>query len=177
MSRSSRRFRLEQVLRVRHLQQDIAAAAAGAASSRVVAARGAADSLMEQAATQSFADHGDANTFAAVVAARSASSSRYSEALAAVEEAEAHSRAAQADWAHAQGRAKGLERLAERHRTALTAADLKADQAVIDEAAGRARGLTAGIEGPASLGGRGTAEDLTDLTDRGDGADGEGSQR
>jgi len=163
MSRSSRRFRLEQVLRVRHLQRDIAAAAAGTAASRAVAARGAAESLLEEAATQSFADHGDANTFAAVVAARSASSSRYSEALAVVEEAEAASRAAQAEWAHAQGRAKGLDRLAERHRAALVTADLKADQAVLDEAAGRARGRTAGIEGPAALDGSGATAEGLDL--------------
>lgn len=148
----SRKFRLEQVLRVRHLQRDIAAAAAGAAAARTVAARTCSENILEEAAAQSFDNHGSPESFAAAVAARSASSARYQDALAALEEAEAEARAAQAVWAAAEGRAKGLQRLADRHEHARRAADLKADQAVIDEHAGRARGATTGVQGPAHPG-------------------------
>jgi flagellar protein FliJ len=132
-------FRLTSLLRVRSLQQDIAAAGAGSAAARAGAARRASAERQDELALSGFAAHGDARTFAAAVAARSASTHRYVESLALAGELDTRSAQARADWVAARRRTVPLEKLQERSDAADAVEDLRAEQAVLDEHGARTR--------------------------------------
>jgi hypothetical protein len=132
-------FRLAPLLRVRRLQADAAAAAAGAASARATAAQQtAAERRADLAATQA-PQVGDEWLFRATIAARSARSSMFTESLAFAAVQEEAAVGARGEWAEARRAVRTLERLEERHLAAQVAAQLAAEQLVLDEHAGRSR--------------------------------------
>ncbi len=136
----ARRFPLAGLLRLRHAEQDRAAAALAAANDRV---RDAADARI--AARRNLADAEDAQpirdaaTLSAVAAAR-ASTRGMLEALDAVETTRrAEAAEAQAAYSAARRAALGLEKLEGHHDREQAAADLRTEQDALDEIAARRR--------------------------------------
>ena len=134
-------FRLAGLLRFRRLQEDQAASALARANAnrRSHGARAAAFKG-ELAGTSSEVD--SAAALAAVSAARSASRSMLLELQGLGARLAAEADGAQEELLAAKSAASTLEKLAERHRQASSAAELAAEQHFLDElAAGRRTGL------------------------------------
>ncbi|PZE29789.1 MULTISPECIES: hypothetical protein [unclassified Curtobacterium] len=131
-----RRFALAGLLRLRHAQQDQAAAELAAANERL---RDAADARMAARRTldDPQAEVTDAAVLSAVAAARAATRGMLEE-LAGVE-ATRRAAADRARSAHHDARraAIGLEKLEQRHAERVAEEDLRAEQLVLDEIAAR----------------------------------------
>lgn len=134
----SRQFPLAGLLRLRRLEQDQAAAHLGAVNAQLRAVTARKDAALAESERLS-SEAADAASLRAIAAARSASSSLLAdlEALAALADADAER--AQHDLAAARARTLGLEKLEARHAAEAVAADLAAEQIVLDELSG-ARG-------------------------------------
>jgi len=135
-----RPFRLQNVARVRQMEEDQAAAEL---LRRREFRRGAdrrsaqAYSALEDLALPAEAD---VMRWQAAIAARVAASASAFEAATAAELAQSDELLAQGQWSAARRRATTIDKLAERHRLAEQAADNHAEQVVLDEvAAQRAR--------------------------------------
>lgn len=136
----ARKFPLAGLLRLRHAEQDRAAAGLATANERL---RDAADARV--AARRSLADQGDAQqigdaaTLSAVAAARAATRGMLEELDAVVQSRRAEADRAQDAYGTARRAALGLEKLEEQHTVAATAEELRAEQNALDEIAARSR--------------------------------------
>ncbi|MGN6404086.1 flagellar FliJ family protein [Sinomonas sp.] len=135
----SRQFPLAGLLRLRRLEQDQAAAHLGAVNAQLRAVTARKDAALAESERLS-SEAADAASLRAIAAARSASSSLLAdlEALAALADADAER--AQHDLAAARARTLGLEKLEARHAAEAAAAELAAEQNVLDELSGARRG-------------------------------------
>ncbi|MBM7801449.1 flagellar FliJ protein [Curtobacterium luteum] len=135
-----RKFPLAGLLRLRHAEQDRAAAGLAAANDRL---RDAADARVK--ARRSLADQADAQpiedaaTLSAVAAARAATRGMLQELDAVVQSRRADADRAQDAYTAARRAALGLEKLEEQHVVAATAEDLRTEQNALDEIAARSR--------------------------------------
>lgn len=135
-----RRFPLAGLLRLRHTEQDRAAAMLAAANDRL---RDAADARV--AARRSLADRADAQpiedaaTLSAVAAARAATRGMLEELDAVVQSRRTEADAAQEAYRAARRAALGLEKLEEHHTAAVVAEELRTEQNALDEIAARNR--------------------------------------
>ncbi|KTR09341.1 flagellar FliJ family protein [Curtobacterium luteum] len=136
----ARKFPLAGLLRLRHAEQDRAAAGLAAANERL---RDAADARV--AARRSLADQADAQpvhdaaTLSAVAAARAATRGMLEELDAVVQSRRADADRAQDAYNTARRSALGLEKLEEQHTVAATAEELRTEQNALDEIAARSR--------------------------------------
>ncbi|WP_144758821.1 flagellar FliJ family protein [Curtobacterium sp. 9128] len=136
----ARRFPLAGLLRLRHAEQDQAAAVLAAANDRV---RDAADARVAARRTlddtESAMSVDDAATLSAVAAARAATRGMLQELDAVVQHRRADADAAQAAYTEARRSALGLEKLETQHSERVAAEDLRAEQTALDEIAARRR--------------------------------------
>jgi flagellar FliJ protein len=136
----ARRFPLAGLLRLRHAEQDRAAASLATANERV---REAADARI--AARRSLADTEgsqpiqDAATLSAVAAARAATRGMLEELDAVVRSRRADAEYAQDEYHGARRSALGLEKLEVQHQEQQAAEDLRTEQNALDEIAARRR--------------------------------------
>lgn len=133
-----RRFPLAGLVRLRHLQQDQAAAALAAANERLQES----GARRERARAALGATAGDATSVEAlyaVAAARASTRGMLADLDALRRRRETAQRDAQAEFDEARARSLRLEKLARRHIDALAVEDLHAEQIVLDEIAGTAR--------------------------------------
>ncbi|MEN0104438.1 MAG: flagellar export protein FliJ [Curtobacterium sp.] len=134
----ARRFPLAGLLRLRHAEQDQAAAVLAAANERV---RDAADARI--AARRNLSDQEaampieDAATLSAVAAARAATRGMLEELDAVVQHRRADADAAQGSYNAARRAALGLEKLETQHDSRVAAEDLRTEQTTLDEIAAR----------------------------------------
>jgi flagellar FliJ protein len=135
----SRQFSLAGLLRLRRLEQDQAAAHLGAVNAQLRAVNARKDAALAEA-EQGLSEAGDSAALRAIAAARSASSSLLAdlEALSALADEDAVT--AQLALAAARARTLGLEKLEARHTLDVAAADLSAEQTVLDELSTARRG-------------------------------------
>ena len=128
----TRQFSLAGLLRLRQLEQDQAAARFGAANARL---RGLA--VREEAALADgdriASDVDSSAALRAVAAARASSMSMLADLRTLGEIAQSERDEAQLEFAAARARTIGLEKLEARHAEAVAAAELGAEQAVLDE--------------------------------------------
>lgn len=133
-----RRFALAGLLRLRHAEQDQAAAVLADANVRV---RQAADARM--AAHRTLQDSPttveDAATLSAVAAARAATRGMLEELDAVTRTRRADADRAQGVYNAARRSALGLEKLEEQHGVRVAAEDLRTEQTALDEIAARRR--------------------------------------
>ncbi|WIB01575.1 flagellar FliJ family protein [Curtobacterium sp. MCBA15_012] len=136
----ARRFPLAGLLRLRHAEQDRAAAELAAANDRV---RDAADARFAARRTLADAEGStvvrDAATLSAVAAARASTRGMLEELDAVAKTRRADADAAQTAYNAARRAALGLEKLEDQHDREETAADLRTEQAALDEIAARSR--------------------------------------
>jgi flagellar FliJ protein len=132
----ARSFRLAGLLRLRQIQQDQAASDLAAARRR--ANESAARERRAQASLSGIAtDVGDSTVLYAIAAARASSRSMLAE-LQEIERADREKADdANAAFTNARARSVGLEKLERRHIEGVDTADLRAEQAVLDEIATR----------------------------------------
>ncbi len=136
----ARRFPLAGLLRLRHAEQDRAAAGLAAANERL---RDAADARVT--ARRSLADGPgaqavqDAAMLSAVAAARAATRGMLEELDAVVQSRRVEAERAQEAYTAARRAARGLEKLEEHHVAATTAEELRTEQNALDEIAARNR--------------------------------------
>jgi flagellar FliJ protein len=136
----ARRFPLAGLLRLRHAEQDRAAAALAAANDRLrdaadaryAARRNLADREQEQHVT-------DAATLSALAAARASTRGMLEELDAVARARRAEADDAQTAYSAARRAALGLEKLEGHHDREQAAADLRAEQDALDEIAARRR--------------------------------------
>jgi flagellar protein FliJ len=132
----ARTFPLAGLLRLRHAQQDQAAAELADANERLrdaADARVAARRTLEDTAT----DVPDAATLSAVAAARAATRGMLEELDAVAKSRRLAAAEAQDAYNRARRQALGLEKLEEQHTARVTAEDLRVEQLALDEIAGR----------------------------------------
>ena len=154
-------FRLSSLLRVRRLQEDIAAGESGGARVRATAAHRTAAERHRDLALHTFDHQVDAGSFHAAVAARSARSSLYVESAAFASRADAEAEVARAAWQARHREVLPLERLEERHDEAAAQEELAAEQLVLDE-----RATTGFSSRPRSADGESDLDLPADETDR-----------
>jgi flagellar FliJ protein len=136
-------FSLAGLLRLRRLEEDQAAAVFGAAVSR----HAGFTARTERALTELDRLPAEVDGLAVLhtaAAARAASSAMLTELHALSDAAAAQRDAAERDLGLARARTLGLEKLEARHGAAVQAAELAAEQVVLDELGSRARTGTAG---------------------------------
>lgn len=138
-------FPLAGLLRLRRLEEDRAAARYGAASARLAGLTARQEHTMADA-DEIPAEFETVAALRAAAAARSSSMSLLSELRALTTTAEAERDTAQREFGVARARIVGLEKLEDRHSAAVTAAELAAEQVVLDELGSNAR-HRAGTEG------------------------------
>ncbi len=132
-------FGLTGLLRLRGLREDEAAAALGAAERDVAAAGDRARRTAERLAGSTLPGSVDGATFLAAAASRLSLSSLLVEDTDRLQEARAAAAERREDWSHARQDERAVERLREHHEEREHAAELRAEQAVLDEVAGRRR--------------------------------------
>lgn len=134
------KFPLAGLLRLRHAEQDRAAAGLATANDRVreaADARIAARRTLQDSATTLPIE--DAATLSAVAAARAATRGMLRELDAVVEHRRADAAEAQGAYNAARRSALGLEKLEEQHVVRATAEELRTEQNALDEIAARSR--------------------------------------
>ncbi|MGO4782986.1 flagellar FliJ family protein [Cryobacterium sp. W22_MBD10_FK3] len=130
----NRQFSLAGLLRLRHLQQDQAAAELSVANARLRAAATRIDETRAALEHLPISPTG-ADTLYAIAAARASSRSMLAELAALDVVAQQGQVDAQREFDARKAAAVSLEKLEDRHGTAIAAEDLHAEQAVIDEIA------------------------------------------
>ncbi|MCJ1713038.1 flagellar FliJ family protein [Curtobacterium sp. VKM Ac-2922] len=136
----ARTFPLAGLLRLRHAEQDRAAATLATANDRVreaADARIAARRTLEDSATAMPIE--DAATLSAVAAARAATRGMLRELDVVAEHRRADAEHAQGEYSAARRSALGLEKLEEQHTVAARAEELRTEQNALDEIAARSR--------------------------------------
>lgn len=136
----ARSFPLAGLLRLRHTEQDRAAATLAAANDRVreaADARVAARRTLEESGTAMPIE--DAATLSAVAAARAATRGMLRELDVVAEQHRSDAARAQDAYNAARRSALGLEKLEEQHTARETAEELRTEQAALDEIAARTR--------------------------------------
>jgi flagellar FliJ protein len=133
---AGRAFRLAAVLRVREIQERQAKGEVGLAQQALLGAQQEAAQRLALAQRWRPTPGVSVEQFRAELAHGLTLGANVTTANLAVTAAEEVLAQRQTDWQHAKQRVKPLERLAEHHTEALTAADLKTDQAAADEIAG-----------------------------------------
>lgn len=133
---SARSFPLAGLLRVRELRETSASGVLYSANSELARGNRRLESLMRRAAEAEEPIH-DAASLLAVAAGRSASRSMLTEHLTRMEQLKRAADDATAAHAEAKRDVKVVQKLREKHDTAAQAAELAAEQRVIDEAASR----------------------------------------
>ncbi|MGU3408873.1 flagellar FliJ family protein [Microbacterium sp. M1A1_1b] len=136
----ARTFPLAGLLRLRHAEQDRAAATLTTANDRVreaADARIAARRTLEDSATAMPIE--DAATLSAVAAARAATRGMLRELDVVVEHRRTDAERAQGEYSAARRSALGLEKLEEQHTVAARAEELRTEQNALDEIAARSR--------------------------------------
>ncbi|WP_138445252.1 flagellar export protein FliJ [Sinomonas susongensis] len=146
----NRQFPLAGLLRLRRLEQDQAAARFGAVNAQLRAV-GAQQASARADAEEIPSDVDSSAALLAVAAARAASASLLAELDALAAAAEAERGKAQHDLTSARARTVGLEKLEARHDALVDAAELAAEQGVLDDLGSSARLRQA----PAAAAGRG----------------------
>lgn len=136
----NRQFPLAGLLRLRRLEQDQAAAHFGAVNAQLRAAAGRQDNALAES-ERSPSEVGDSGALRAVAAARAASASMLAELQALTSLAEAEAQQALQDLGAARARTLGLEKLEARHGAEFAAAELVAEQNVLDELSSARRGV------------------------------------
>ncbi|HEV7566974.1 MAG: hypothetical protein QOD05_1709 [Microbacteriaceae bacterium] len=132
-----RTFSLAGLLRLRHVQQEEAAAELARANRRLretAARRERAYALLEETASAV----GDSTTLVAVAAARASSRSMLAALDAVTNDQQSDANRAQAAFNAARAGSIGLEKLEHKHAVALATEDVRAEQGVIDELASTA---------------------------------------
>jgi flagellar FliJ protein len=124
-------FRLDGLLRLRRLEEDRAAADLARANAERRRAEERRDATAD-AIGSSALDRAD---FAAAVAGRAALFGLYAESVAYLASATERAEQAGAEWTDARRTVRMLDKLAERHEAAEAAAELRAEQLLLDEAA------------------------------------------
>lgn len=128
----ARGFRLAALLRLRHAQQDQAAAALATSAERMRSAADARTRARRTLADQAL-DVTDAATLSALAAARASTRGMLAELDAVAGQREAEHAAARQAHADARRAALALEKLEARHDERVAADDLRAEQVVLDE--------------------------------------------
>ena len=131
------KFSLGGLLRLRGLQEDQAAAALGEEERQVAAADERARRMAERLSGVDLPSQVDGTTFLAAAASRLSLSSLLTEETERLVEARSVATERRADWSHARQAERTVERLAEHHEERERQADLRAEQLVLDEVAGR----------------------------------------
>ncbi|MEA5457149.1 flagellar export protein FliJ [Sinomonas sp. JGH33] len=131
-------FPLAGLLRLRRLEQDQAAARLGAANARLRALSAREDAARAEAERIS-SDVDGAAALRAVAAARASSLGMLAELHALAELADAERDEALLEFGAARARTIGLEKLEARHADAVAAADLAAEQGLLDDLGSGAR--------------------------------------
>jgi flagellar protein FliJ len=146
------KFPLAGLLRLRHAQQDLAAASLADANDRL---RDAADARVAARRTLSDQDAEpiDAATLSAVAAARAATRGMLEELEVIAVGRRKEADAAQLAYNDARRAALGLEKLEEHHAVRVAAEDLRVEQIALDEIAARTPASPASPVSPASPGG------------------------
>ncbi len=130
-------FPLAGLLRLRHLQEDQAAAElARANADRRRADKRRRDTENMLAGTV-LPEQGDELAWQAAIAGRAAMTGLVGEATAALAEAGSRVDGATAEWSQARTRATTLDKLFDRHVLVVRAEELRVEQLVLDEAAAR----------------------------------------
>lgn len=140
-------FPLAGLLRLRRLEQDQAAGHLGAANTRF-AALAASEGRAAAEAEQIPSDAGTSAALQAVAAARASSMSMLTELRALAAAAEAERDDAEREFGAARARTVGLEKLEARHTASVAAAELAAEQVVLDELGSAARMRSGPGSGP-----------------------------
>lgn len=130
----NRRFNLTGLLRLRHLQQDQAAAALGAANARGTQLNGRRESSRQELASTP-SEVGDAAGLLAVAASRSAARGMFVEMELLRSANNAKVREAQTAFSAVKAQSIALEKLEAKHLTTVHARDLEAEQTDLDELA------------------------------------------
>jgi len=130
----NRQFPLAGLLRLRQLQQDQAATGMARANSRSEEMRGRRAAARKDLGTSAETAVSSASLMA-IAAARASSQSMLADLDALAAAAEADLEEAHAEYTQARRMAVGLEKLELRHGVELAAADLHAEQGVLDEIA------------------------------------------
>lgn len=139
-------FSLAGLLRLRRLEEDQAAAVFGVAASRHAGIVARADHALAEVDNLT-SDVDSLDVLHTVAAARAASAAMLSELQALTLSAGAERDAAERRFQAARARTLGLEKLEVRHAAAAHAAELSAEQVLLDELGSTARLRVAG-EGP-----------------------------
>jgi flagellar FliJ protein len=132
----NRTFPLAGLLRVREVEEDLAAGELARAQRERAAAAERVEAVRAELQGQDPRPANDA-AWQAMVAGRAALSALLSEGIAARQAAEQQVRGREQEWSAARARTRAVERLAERHTDRVTAAERKAEQAGLDEIAAR----------------------------------------
>lgn len=130
-------FPLAGLLRLRHLQEDQAAAELARANADRRRAEKRRRETENMLAGTVLPEHGDELAWQAAIAGRAAMTGLVGEATAALAEAGTRADDATADWSAARTRATTLDKLFDRHVLVVRAEELHAEQLVLDEAATR----------------------------------------
>ena len=133
----SRVFRLSGLLRLRHLQEEQAAAGLAMANAAVRAAQDRQSEQQGMLVTATFPAHANTIGWDAAVATRASLAGLLGEAAVAVDVAARRAEFASLDWSAARSRVAMLEKLEERHITQVRHEEDQAEQLVLDEAAAR----------------------------------------
>ena len=131
------KFTLGGLLRVRGLQEDQAAAALGEAERAVAAADERARRTAERLSGCDLPSSVDGTTFLAAAASRLSLSSLLTEDTGQLVAVRTVADERRVEWSHARQAERTVERLAEHHEERERLADLRAEQIVLDEVAGR----------------------------------------
>jgi len=133
----SRVFRLTGLLRLRHLQEEQAAAGLALANAAVRAAQDRQSEAEGMLVMASFPAHANTIGWDAAVATRASLAGLLGEAAVAVDVAARRAEIATLDWSAARSRVATLEKLEDRHVTQVRQDEDHAEQLVLDEAASR----------------------------------------
>ena len=131
------RFGLAGLLRLRSLREDQAAAVLGAAERDVADARDRARDTDERLSGAMLTGSVDSATFLAAAASRLSLSSLLVEDTQRLADARSVAAERRDAWSHARQEERAVELLEEHHEERERAAELRAEQLVLDEVAGR----------------------------------------
>ena len=132
-------FGLGGMLRLRALREDEAAVALGAAERDVARARDRARTTAERLAGSTLPGSADGATFLAAAASRLSLSSLLVEDTDRLREARGVAAERREHWSHARQDERAVELLEEHHEERVRVEELRAEQVVLDEVAGRRR--------------------------------------
>ena len=133
------RFGLAGLLRLRGLREDTAAALLGAAEREAAAAQQRARVTAERLSGAGLPDGVDSASFLAAAASRLSLSSLLVEDTERLQAARSVAADRRDAWSHARQEERAVELLEEHHEERERAAELRAEQVVLDEVAGRRR--------------------------------------